>query len=103
MSDTLCFLSAVELRGHPAQGDFAGRGGPRRAGSRRAPAARTELHDHRLRRRSAAAARSAEQAGDGRRALGPLHGIPFTVKDIVNTRGVRTTFGAVPMRDNVPG
>ena len=24
------------------------------------------------------------------------------MKDIVNTRGVRTTFGAVPFRDNVP-
>ena len=34
--------------------------------------------------------------------LGLLHGIPFTVKDIVNTRGVRTTFGAVPYRDNIP-
>ncbi len=31
-----------------------------------------------------------------------LEGIPFTVKDIVNTKGVRTTFGAVPYKDNVP-
>src|SRR3954470_1477155 len=31
-----------------------------------------------------------------------LEGIPFTVKDIVNTRDVRTTFGAVPYKDNVP-
>ena len=31
-----------------------------------------------------------------------LEGIPFTVKDIVNTRGVRTTFGAIPYKDNVP-
>ena len=31
-----------------------------------------------------------------------LHGIPFTVKDIVNTKGVRTTFGALPYKDNVP-
>ena len=31
-----------------------------------------------------------------------LEGIPFTVKDIVNTKDVRTTFGAVPYRDNVP-
>jgi aspartyl-tRNA(Asn)/glutamyl-tRNA(Gln) amidotransferase subunit A len=34
--------------------------------------------------------------------LGLLHGVPLTVKDIVNTRGVRTTFGAVPYKDNVP-
>jgi aspartyl-tRNA(Asn)/glutamyl-tRNA(Gln) amidotransferase subunit A len=31
-----------------------------------------------------------------------LEGIPYTVKDIVNTKGVRTTFGAVPYADNVP-
>jgi aspartyl-tRNA(Asn)/glutamyl-tRNA(Gln) amidotransferase subunit A len=31
-----------------------------------------------------------------------LEGIPFTVKDIVNTKGVRTTFGAVPYSQNVP-
>jgi aspartyl-tRNA(Asn)/glutamyl-tRNA(Gln) amidotransferase subunit A len=35
-------------------------------------------------------------------SLGLLHGIPLTIKDIVNTKGVRTTFGAVPYRDNVP-
>jgi Asp-tRNA(Asn)/Glu-tRNA(Gln) amidotransferase A subunit family amidase len=29
-------------------------------------------------------------------------GILFTVKDIVNTKDVRTTFGAIPYRDNVP-
>src|SRR5258708_21604063 len=31
-----------------------------------------------------------------------LEGIPFTVKDIVNTKDVRTTFGAIPYKDNVP-
>ena len=36
------------------------------------------------------------------RAARPLHGIPYTVKDLVNTRGVRTTFGAVPYSENVP-
>ncbi|WP_432260177.1 amidase [Cupriavidus sp. TMH.W2] len=49
-----------------------------------------------------AAARAAEAEVMAGRPLPPLHGIPFTVKDIVNTGGVRTTFGAVPMRDNVP-
>ena len=34
--------------------------------------------------------------------LGLLHGVPFTVKDLVNTKGLRTTFGAVPYRENVP-
>ncbi len=35
-------------------------------------------------------------------ALGPLHGVPFAVKDLVNTAGVRTTFGSVALADNVP-
>src|SRR5580658_9760443 len=34
--------------------------------------------------------------------LGPLHGVPFAVKDLVNTGGVRTTFGSVALEDNVP-
>ena len=34
-------------------------------------------------------------AGDPLRLL---EGIPFTVKDIVNTKDVRTTFGAIPYR-----
>ena len=34
--------------------------------------------------------------------LGPLHGVPFAVKDLVNTAGVRTTFGSVVLADNVP-
>lgn len=34
--------------------------------------------------------------------LGPLHGVPFAVKDLVNTAGVKTTFGSVALADNVP-
>ncbi|MGY4290505.1 aspartyl-tRNA(Asn)/glutamyl-tRNA(Gln) amidotransferase subunit A [Bradyrhizobium sp. LM2.7] len=49
-----------------------------------------------------AQAREAERKVIAGEPLGLLHGIPVTVKDIVNTRGVRTTFGAVPYRDNVP-
>src|SRR5712692_4222062 len=49
------------------------------------------------------AARAAESALTRRSAkLGPLHGVPFSVKDLVNTRGVRTTFGTPLYRDNVP-
>jgi aspartyl-tRNA(Asn)/glutamyl-tRNA(Gln) amidotransferase subunit A len=47
-------------------------------------------------------AREAERKMMAGEELGLLHGIPVTVKDIVNTRGVRTTFGAVPYKDNVP-
>ena len=49
------------------------------------------------------AARAAERALAGRRpTLGPLHGVPFSVKDLVATKGVRTTFGTPIYRDNVP-
>ena len=34
--------------------------------------------------------------------LGPLHGIPFSVKDLVNTEGVRTTYGSQIFADHVP-
>ena len=33
---------------------------------------------------------------------GPLHGIPFGVKDLLDTAGIRTTWGAEPFRDRVP-
>lgn len=49
-----------------------------------------------------AAARAAEAAVMRGDRLGPLHGIPFAVKDLVNTAGVRTTFASVALTDNVP-
>jgi Asp-tRNA(Asn)/Glu-tRNA(Gln) amidotransferase A subunit family amidase len=49
------------------------------------------------------AARAAERALTRRRGrLGALHGVPFSVKDLVNTAGMRTTFGTPLYRDNVP-
>jgi Asp-tRNA(Asn)/Glu-tRNA(Gln) amidotransferase A subunit family amidase len=33
---------------------------------------------------------------------GPLHGIPWGVKDLVDTKGIRTTYGAEPFRNRVP-
>jgi len=47
-------------------------------------------------------ARAAEAALMRGEPVGLLHGLPLSVKDLVNTAGVRTTFGAVPFRDNVP-
>ena len=50
-----------------------------------------------------------EQALDAARAaeaavgpLGPLHGVPFSVKDLINTAGVATTFGSRIHAGNVP-
>src|SRR5256712_9596601 len=49
------------------------------------------------------AAKAAERTLTQRSAkLGPLHGVPFSVKDLVVTKGVRTTFGTPLYRDTVP-
>ena len=48
-------------------------------------------------------ARAAERALMKRGArLGPLHGVPFSTKDLVLTKGIRTTFGTRLYADNVP-
>ncbi len=49
-----------------------------------------------------AAARSAEKAATGGEKLGPLHGIPISVKDLEATAGIRTTFGSLIFKDHVP-
>jgi len=49
-----------------------------------------------------AAAQKAEDDVMKGEALGLLHGIPFAAKDLVNTAGVRTTFGALAYESNVP-
>ncbi len=36
------------------------------------------------------------------RYRGPLHGIPWGTKDLLDTAGIRTTWGAEPFRDRVP-
>ncbi len=48
------------------------------------------------------AARAAEDAVAQGRALGPLHGIPFTIKDLHLTKGVRTMSGSFIFERRVP-
>src|SRR5262249_40224625 len=36
------------------------------------------------------------------KARGPLHGIPWGAKDLVDTAGIATTYGAEPFKDRVP-
>jgi amidase len=49
-----------------------------------------------------AEARAADQALALGQWLGPLHGLPVAVKDLHETKGIRTTFGSPLFRDNVP-
>ncbi len=48
------------------------------------------------------AARRAEAALMAGTAVGPLHGVPFSVKDLLFTKGVRTTMGSFIFAEQVP-
>src|SRR5438270_4694769 len=103
MTDDLAYSSAAELAGMIA----------RRAGS---PVEAVDMVLARIERtqptinafitvcgeEARAAAKMAEEAVLRGDQLGPLHGVPFAVKDLVNTEGVRTTFGSFALADNVP-
>ena len=49
--------------------------------------------------KSASAAEAAVMRGD---ELGPLHGLPIGIKDLEDTEGLRTTYGSVLFKDQVP-
>ena len=57
----------------------------------------TITRDHALRQAKQADA----EIGAGK-YRGPLHGIPFGVKDLLDTAGIPTTYGAEPFRNRVP-
>lgn len=48
------------------------------------------------------AARTAEKEIRDDKYRGPLHGVPIGIKDIIDTRGIRTTYGSTIFRDNIP-
>jgi Asp-tRNA(Asn)/Glu-tRNA(Gln) amidotransferase A subunit family amidase len=47
-------------------------------------------------------ARRADEEIAAGRYRGPLHGIPYGLKDLLDTAGVATTYGAEPFRNRVP-
>lgn len=48
-----------------------------------------------------AQARRADREIAAGRYRGPLHGIPYGAKDLLATRGIKTTWGSVPFKDQV--
>lgn len=44
----------------------------------------------------------ADEAQAHGKTLGPLHGLPVAHKDLIETAGIRTTFGSPIFKDNVP-
>src|SRR5678815_987582 len=49
-----------------------------------------------------AQAKAADEAVSRGDKLGPLHGLPVAVKDLVDTKGIRTTYGSPIFRDHIP-
>ena len=54
------------------------------------------------RERALRAARTATRALRPGARLGPLHGVPVAVKDVIDTRGLRTTYGSTLYEKHVP-
>jgi len=51
---------------------------------------------------AAAAAAKADEMQAHKQMMGVLHGLPVAHKDLMETRGIRTTFGSPLYKDNVP-
>jgi Asp-tRNA(Asn)/Glu-tRNA(Gln) amidotransferase A subunit family amidase len=47
-------------------------------------------------------ARQAEAAVIRKDVLKPLHGLPISIKDLINTKGIRTTYGSLVYKDFIP-
>ena len=70
---------------------------------------RIDQHNDRLkalitvcRERAESEARRADASISQNASVGPLHGVPFTVKDLTDTAGIRTTYGSLIYRNHIP-
>ena len=101
--DELCFLTAKEMAGLIRSGELSAR-----------EVMETHLdHIDRVNQKVNAivtllpdlamqSARDADERQARAEPLGVLHGLPIAHKDLVNTKGIRTTFGSPIYSDNIP-
>ena len=102
-ADELCTLTAVDLAGRIRRKQVSARE------VMAAHLARIERVNPKINaivtlvadRAMADAAKADEQQAKGA-TLGPLHGLPVAHKDLMSTAGIRTTFGSLYYKDNVP-
>ncbi|WP_194713555.1 amidase, partial [Noviherbaspirillum soli] len=103
MNDDLCFLSAVEMAAQVRAGRLSARE------VMAAHLARIEAVNPKVNavvtlhaEQAMAAALAADEAQARGEPLGPLHGLPVLHKDLIMTRGMRTTYGSKVHEDYVP-
>src|SRR6266446_1786670 len=102
-SSDVCFLTAVEMAGLIRR---------KKLSAREVMAAHLKQIDRVNRKVNAIVTLIAAQAQENARKadelqakgapLGPLHGLPIAHKDLVETAGIRTTFGSLIFKDYVP-
>jgi hypothetical protein len=68
----------------------------------RAVRSQTALHHHPHARPRLAQAKQADAEIASGKYRGPLHGIPWGGKDLLDTAGIPTTYGAEPFRNRIP-
>jgi amidase len=103
MNDDLCFLPAVEMAAQIRAGRLSARD------VMAAHLARIEAVNPKVNaivtlhaEQAMAAALAADEAQARGEPLGPLHGLPVVHKDLIMTRGMRTTYGSRVHEDYVP-
>lgn len=103
MNDDLCFLSAVEMAAQVRAGRLSARE------VMAAHLARIEAVNPKVNaivtlhaEQAMASALAADEAQARGEPLGPLHGLPVVHKDLIMTRGMRTTYGSKVHEDYVP-